>query len=281
MDPNHIAAAEEVALKLGLKLISFCGAGAYKVTYKTATAEGQIVALKLADRSKCTRERTERETEALKKCSSEFVAKVISVSEHTSDRGTFDVIVEEYLDGGTLDERLLTEKLGRQDIVELLKGLVHALAVLREARLVHRDIKPTNVMFRSGHHAPVLVDFGLVRDLSQSSMTVSWMPNGPGTPYYSSPEQLNNDKALIGWHSDQFSVGVMIAELILDRHPFQSLSMTSAEAIQSVVDRKFIPPCSAAAFEKMRMRCLVQMLKPWPALRYQRPEDLINAIEIE
>jgi hypothetical protein len=57
---------------------------------------------------------------------------------------------------------------------------------------------------------PALVDFGLVRDLSETSLTASWLPRGPGTPLFASPEQLNNEKALIDWRSDQFSIGVIL-----------------------------------------------------------------------
>jgi len=75
-------------------------------------------------------------------------------------------------------------------------------------------------MFRSGSDNPVLVDFGLVRALDDSSITQSWLMMGPGTPYFASPEQLNNDKYLISWLSDQFSLALTTAFALTSRHPF-------------------------------------------------------------
>jgi len=98
-----------------------------------------------------------------------------------------------------------------------------------ELDLVHRDIKPANIMFKEGLETPVLVDFGIVRDLAATSLTQTWSPIGPGTPFFASPEQLNNEKHLIDWRSDQFSLGVTLYFARTARHPYQ-LEMGSCPA---------------------------------------------------
>ena len=119
-----------------------------------------------------------------------------------------------------LEDRLKVGHLTQQEVIELVKGLILAVKDLQPS-LVHRDIKPANIMFRKNQPEPVLVDFGIVRDLSQTSLTASWWPSGPGTPFFSSPEQLTNDKALIDWRSDQFAIGVIASLLLTGRHPYQ------------------------------------------------------------
>jgi len=79
----------------------------------------------------------------------------------------FDVVVEEFFDGGSLEERLGNRRVCQQEVIDLVIGLFLAVRDLQPHRLVHRDIKPANIMFRMGQTEPVLVDFGIVRDLSQ------------------------------------------------------------------------------------------------------------------
>src|SRR5207244_520254 len=67
---------------------------------------------------------------------------------------------------------------------------------------------------------PVIIDFGVVRDLADSSLTKTHLARGPGTPLYAPPEQLNNRKALIDWRSDQFSLGITLSYCAFGVHPY-------------------------------------------------------------
>jgi serine/threonine protein kinase len=157
------------------------------------------------------------------------------------------------------------------------RAIATAIEHLRDLKLVHRDIKPENLMFRKGSDEPVLVDFGLVRDLSETSLTQSWFPRGPGTPFYSSPEQLNNDKALIDWRSDQFSLGVMLGLLLTGTHPFERPGANVHDTLTAVADRK---ECSLEfmQFAQTKLPILIKMVAPWPIQRVQSPRALIQSL---
>lgn len=275
--PELIKIAELVAHQLGYKGSDFCGKGSFKETYRTEDGTGRVVALKLVDRSKISIERTDREIEALKSCNSLRVAKVLTTTIFTApDKRIFDVVVEEFFDGGSLEDRLKVSGLAREEVVELVKGLILAVKEL-QPNLVHRDIKPANIMFRKNQPEPVLVDFGIVRDLSQTSLTASWIPNGPGTPFFASPEQLTNDKFLIDWRSDQFSIGVTASILLTGLHPYQVDSSNPGAAIYAVSERRGPAPNFKEAMMSAGLPALIKMVQPWPVLRFADPDKALSA----
>jgi serine/threonine protein kinase len=143
--------------------------------------------------------------------------------------------------------------------------LIECLAYLKEIKLVHRDIKPEN--------------FGLVRDLEATSLTQTWVGRGPGTPYYASPEQFNNEKDLIDWRTDQFSLGVMLTKLRYGIHPYEEegeetdpplfLERVSRRGSQSKKFKQIVQLNSA--------ECLSKMTNPWPVQRFRTPEELLQS----
>jgi serine/threonine protein kinase len=277
--PELTNVAELVARKLDFKDPKFCGKGSFKETYRAEDSAGRAVALKLVDRTKINIERTDREIESLKRCDSLRVAKVLATTTFTApDKRVFDVIVEEFFDGGSLEDRLKGHSLSRPEVVELVEGLILAVKDL-QPNLVHRDIKPANIMFRKNRPEPVLVDFGIVRDLSQTSLTASWWPNGPGTPFFASPEQLTNDKALIDWRSDQFAVGVIASLLLTGRHPYQVDPTNPNAAVHAVSERRGPSPDFKAAMTQAGLPAIIKMVQPWPVLRFRDPDSVLAALK--
>lgn len=271
--------AQLIARDAGFTNLTFCGKGTFKEIYRVQTKDFGIVALKLVDRSKNEPVRTQREIAALKRCDSPRIAKIFEARTFRSpDKRVFDIVLEEFFGGGTLEDRLRRSTMSFQQVVNLTVGLVFAVQDLYPLRLVHRDIKPANVMFRDSSDDPALVDFGLVRDLGEISLTPTWLLHGPGTPFYASPEQLNNQKHLIDWRSDQFSVGVIAGHLLTDQHPYQTDPADPRSAVQAALDRNG----PAAEFRKQVMALglpqITKMVAPWPVQRFKHPAELLAAL---
>ena len=278
--PELVEVAEAVAKELGLVAPAFCGKGAFKETYRVEGKDGKAIALKLVDRAKIDFARTEREINSLKRCDSPRIAKVLGTQTfRASDRRVFDIVLEEFFDGGSLEDRLKLRPMTKAQVVELSVGLLLAVSDLHPLQLVHRDIKPANVMFRKGSSAPVLVDFGLVRDLSQTSLTATWLPRGPGTPFYASPEQLNNEKDLIDWRSDQFSIGVVAGHLLTDQHPFQTDPANPGSAIHSALERRGPTKAFQQAMNELSLTAIAKMVSPWPVQRFSEPALALAALK--
>jgi eukaryotic-like serine/threonine-protein kinase len=105
--------------------------------------------------------------------------------------------VSQYMDGGTLRERLDREKqLPLDDVITIGKTIASALQFAHERELLHRDVKPENILFGNGQAC--LADFGIARALSASAGAATTTTAGVvrGTPAYMSPEQAAGDRAI-------------------------------------------------------------------------------------
>ncbi len=269
--------AQEFGRSQGFTNITFQGKGAFKETFRALTSAKTPVALKILQPAKCDLARSQREIEALQKCNSPLIARLFdSGTFRAADGNDYYYSVEEYLDGGTLSQRL-NPTLSPDVVREYGRRLTEALSHLKDQNLVHRDIKPDNIMFRAGSDIPVLVDFGLVRDLSASSLTQTWLPQGPGTPYYAAPEQLNNEKHLIGWRTDQFSVGVVLGISLTAQHPFTRPGMTMPQTVAAVAAREACSDEFRSAASAAKLELIIKMMSTWPVQRYAKPKQLLNS----
>ena len=259
---------------------SFIGNGAFKKAYLTKNADDLSVALKIFDPNKCNLDRAEREIAAMQQCESPFIAKLYDWGVYrTNGSGSFLYVIEEYLSGGTLTDRLPALGHNISQVCDYGIALFQAVSYLREKLLVHRDIKPDNIMFRSNSEVPILVDFGLVRNLSGTSLTHTYLQQGPGTPLYASPEQLNNDKHMIDWRSDQFSIGIVLSFCLSGSHPYQNLGETQINAVGKVVARGSCSDAFCEMTEKLRCDFLRKMVAPWPIDRFASPELVIEELQ--
>jgi serine/threonine protein kinase len=158
--------------------------------------------------------------------------------------------------------------------------MIDVLNHLHGLDLVHRDIKPDNILLRNNGFDPVLVDFGLVRDLTATSLTASWALRGPGTPYFASPEQLNNQKDLIDWRSDQFSLGVVASFCQFGLHPYQTPDepVFASTTVDRVASRGDFGSSFLNSVQNNGCAFLQKMVSPWPVSRYRNPANLVSAI---
>lgn len=183
-----------------------------------------------------------------------------------------------YIKGQSLRERIEREgELPVHEAVRLITEVVDALVEAHAHGVVHRDIKPDNVML-SGRHA-LVTDFGVAKAISEATgrNTVTTLGVAVGTPTYMSPEQAAADPH-VDHRSDIYSVGVMAYEMLSGRPPFtgstpqQVLAAHVTEAPDSVAKRRpAIPP----SLEQIVMRCLAKR----PADRFQTAAELHAALE--
>lgn len=128
-------------------------------------------------------------------------------------------LFEEYIDGETLTDMLKRGPLDLSQALKLLESLLAIVAKLESIGIVHRDIKPDNIICdKTGGFR--LIDFGIARNLNLSSLTLTVAAVGPHTPGYGAPELFQYDKVKINSKADLFSVGVVTYQSIFGRHPF-------------------------------------------------------------
>ena len=187
-----------------------------------------------------------------------------------------------FIEGESLRAKLTREgELPVVDAVRLLRDVVDALAYAHEQGVLHRDIKPDNVLVSRNHG--LVTDFGVAKALSEAAAGQA-APSGftsagvaMGTPTYMAPEQATADPT-IDHRADIYSVGIMAYEMLAGHPPFAG--RTPQQLLAAHVNRppeplgtvrSSIPPDLAAVV----MRCLEKR----PADRWQRADELLRALE--
>ncbi len=196
------------------------------------------------------------------------------------DAGEFQgrqYLVTEFVDGGTLKDWGRAEKPTWRQIVELLVGVADGLAAAHSAAILHRDIKPDNILVAKNGYAK-LADFGLAKllegaDQDLVSQTVTAGRTRPGlvvgTIAYMSPEQASGRP--VDARGDIFSFGIVLYEMLAGQRPFEGA--TSLEVMQTIIHGP-APPLRAEIPLALRM-VVEKALEKDPAERYQTMRDMV------
>ncbi|MDE2464531.1 MAG: protein kinase [Alphaproteobacteria bacterium] len=265
--------AQRICADHGYEFVRACNAGASKKTFHVRHA-GQDLALKLFT-STPDHERLSREITALSACNHANISKILDHQSRDIDGTVVNYLVEEYIGGGTLNERLTKGRLARPDTHALALAMSEAIAHLASRNLVHRDIKPDNIMYRDDG-AAVLVDLGVARHLNATTITQPFILAGPCTPQFAAPEQLLNEKSRIDWRTDQFGLGVTLSVATLAMHPYSGDMDLNNGYMRLMAQR---PPAIEFidAANSQGLGILIPMVEFWPIKRFVRPADLIVA----
>jgi eukaryotic-like serine/threonine-protein kinase len=182
-----------------------------------------------------------------------------------------------FVEGESLRERILPtrDRLPVADVVRLLAEITDALSEAHRLGIVHRDVKPENVML-SGRHA-LVVDFGVAKALrdASSSHALTSIGISLGTPSYMAPEQAAADPAA-DHRVDIYAVGILGYELLAGQPPFTGAPQTilAAHITTEPVPIREVRPDVPRALADIVMRCL----RKSPDERFQTAEELHDAL---
>lgn len=187
-------------------------------------------------------------------------------------------IAMEFVEGQSL-EQLIRDKgmIPQEQTVEIMKQVAEALDYAHQKKLVHRDIKPGNIMLTPEGRA-VITDFGIAKALEGSGMTAKLTSAGTiiGTPAYMSPEEIKGDA--IDYRTDLYALGVVAYEMLSGRVPFDSPSTATLLYNQVNVPppdlRQFSPNAPAHV-----VQALSRMLAKNPQERFQSAGAFVEALQ--
>lgn len=181
-------------------------------------------------------------------------------------------IVMEYVEGHTVRE-LLTDgqPVPINEAVEIMDGVLYALEYSHAHGLVHRDIKPGNVMLTNDGKVKVM-DFGIARAMEDSAATMTKTDAVVGTAQYLSPEQAKGGQ--VDQRSDLYSAGCMLYELLTGKAPFSGDSAVSI-AYQHVSETPKTPSALAPDIPEALDRVVMKSLAKDPENRYQNAGEMI------
>lgn len=183
-----------------------------KIVYIVKDTNGQKLAMK-AFRN-CSK-RDLQEIEILKRFRSlPGISKVVRVED---DNGN-PILFEDYIDGVDLHDMMGFYAGDADKVANLMKKIAIILKPIWLGRIVHRDLKPKNMrILKNGD--PIIMDFGIARDLSAVSITQTG-DRQPMTWDFASPEQYAGDKTAITYRTDFFALGLVAYRLFYQKHPF-------------------------------------------------------------
>jgi len=179
---------------------------------------GLDVALKIIPREGKAAARAQREALAARRLRHDRCVRAYDVGHDSSHV----YIAYEYVPGRTVREALRAGTLSDEDAVEIAAQVLDALAHAHRTGIVHRDVKPSNILLENRDEIAVrLLDFGLAQFDGADTLTA--VGDVPGTLAYISPERLAGDDATP--ESDVWSVGVLLWEALAARHPFWGMPL--------------------------------------------------------
>ncbi|MDD6395191.1 MAG: Stk1 family PASTA domain-containing Ser/Thr kinase [Firmicutes bacterium] len=257
------------------EIIEEVGNGGMAVVYKARDFDtGAIVAVKILREEYLDNEefcrRFRNESRAIALLNHPNIVKIFDVC----NTPTLQYIVMEYIDGISLKDYIEQQRvLSWKEAVYFTTQILRALMQAHSKGIVHRDIKPQNIMLLPNGHIKVM-DFGIARLASSQTSTIT--DKAIGSVHYIAPEQARG--AATDARADLYSVGVMLYEMLTGKLPFEANSAVSVAVMQLQADPKMpreINPNIPVGLEEIT----IQAMQKDPASRYQSAAEMLQDIE--
>jgi len=191
------------------------------------------------------------------------IPKILDVRQFGSDW----VVLEECIQGNNLGEIKQNYYGIQKIIIALAQRIIEVMSPFWYSGIVHRDLKPENIMI-SPNGSVSIIDFGIYKNPDNSTITATDFQ--PHTFFYAAPEQVIPNKADISYRTDFFSIGIIVFELLYQRHPFGAVKdeILAAYAAHKTID---FSSCYLNVFLDLCLQCDVSQ-------RARSPQLLLNAL---
>lgn len=199
---------------------------------------------------------------------------ILPVYDYGEDAG-ITYLVMRFVDGGTLKDLVRGVGIDPQDALRLVAQVADALDQAHRQGVVHRDVKPSNVLLDRDGDA-YLTDFGIAR-LAESVSQFTGSGQLIGTPFYMSPEQCRGNPA--DPRSDIYSLGIMLYELVTGRLPFEA-ETPIAVVLMHIQDPLPPPRAVNASIPEAVERIILQATAKAPDDRFQTAGDMAVALRL-
>jgi len=204
---------------------------------------------------------------------------IVIIHDADEDHGHIYIVMQ-LVDGGTLKQRLdqLQSQGKTMSMLEansIFKQLADALSYAHQRNIIHRDVKPVNVLMDRASR-PILSDFGIAKLLADTGEQLTRPGTGVGTPDYMSPEQCKGEA--VDGRSDIYALGVMLFEALTGRTPFLGDNYP-ALAHSHIYETPPLPSSLNPAITPAVEQVILTSLMKEPGKRFQQSSDMANALE--
>ena len=216
--------------------------------------------------------RFEREAKSLAQLTHPNLVKVLDYGEYEGQ----PYLVMPYLMGGTLKQKMKGQPMQWQEAARLLIPIARALDYAHKRNLIHRDVKPSNILITESGE-PMLTDFGVAKIIDEeATLDLTGTSAAVGTPEYMAPEQATSKN--IDHRADIYALGIVFYEMVTGRRPFQAdtpLAVLFKQASEPLPRPSQFIPSLPDDVEKILLKALTKR----PEDRYQGMGEVVHAME--
>lgn len=225
--------------KLKLSNVTLLKSAGQKDVYKGQSQEYGSIVIKIIKPGQNV-ERIDREIEIIERLKEINTSIIHSHGNIDCEKGSFKYIIESFIEGESLSDYLKkAKKLPYPEVIKFLKQMTNTNEVLEQNGIIHRDIKPDNIM-RTNDGNYCLIDFGIARDLDKASLTATDASMGPATCAYAPIEQIDNNKDLLDNRVDLYSTSLIAYEMITGKNPYYEEGDNIPQIIRKVEKGEFL-----------------------------------------